>query len=220
VLIGIFGRRYQGKTTLAINVADDVERRAILDPRGLVRRPGAVVVRSVGALRQAFAALADDDFAELVYTPIESHPFAFEAFAAELRRWIVEHPDLELAVVVDEASFYGALDGFDDFMFAIKSCDVERFTTVITVHRPTELAVDVRALLNRWAIFRTTQEHDLDVVKKRCGADVAALVQELTDREYVEWDDDDGTYDVNRSPFIWYSELTPPGAERSILVLA
>lgn len=220
MLIGNFGRRFQGKTTLAVWVLDQCERRAVLDSRGLVRRPGAVVVRSAGRLREAFDALAAGDCSEVVYSPLESHGVAFAAFASELRRWVVEFPNLPLGVLVDEASFYKGLDDDDGpFMFVVKTCDVDDVTIILTCHRPTDLPVDIRALLNRWALFRTTQEHDLDAVRRRCGSDVADLVQQLADREYVEWNDDDGSYEVNRSPFIWSTPLAPAGAESRILVL-
>lgn len=220
MLIGNFGRRFQGKTTLGVWVVDQVERRAMLDPRQLIRRPGAVVVRSAGRLREAFDALAAGDFAELVYSPLEPHSVAFNAFAGELRRWVVDFPELPIGVLVDEASFYRGLDDDDGpFMFVVKTCDVDAVTIVLTCHRPTDLPVDLRALLNRWALFRTTQEHDVDAVRRRCGSDVADLVQQLADREYVEWNDDDGTHDVNRSPFIWETPLTEPDAADRILVL-
>jgi hypothetical protein len=220
MLIANFGRRFQGKTTLGAYVVDQVERRAILDPRQLVRRRGAVVVRSAPRLREAFDALAAGDCDEVVYSPLESHAAAFTAFAGELRRWIVDFPDLSIGVLIDEASFYPGLDDDDGpFMFAIKTCDVDAVTIVLTCHRPTDLPVDVRALCNRWALFRTTQEHDVDAVRRRCGSDVADLVQQLADREYVEWNDDDGTYDVNRCPYIWQTTLTEPGAASRIVVL-
>jgi hypothetical protein len=52
-----------------------------------------------------------------------------------------------------------------------------------------------------------------------CGSDVEQLVQDLPDRHYVAWNDDDATYDVHRSPFIWQTDLTEPGAAARILEL-
>jgi hypothetical protein len=219
MLMGSTGRRRMGKTTLVVHVADKVERRLMLDPRQMIRRPGAVVVRSASALQRVMPQLADGDFIEVVYSPLEDLPQAFDAFALELRRWVTERPDLELATVIDEASFFGALEEREAFMFAVKCCDPERFHPLLTCHRPSDLHPDIRALLNRWCIFRTTQEHDLDVIRKRCKAEVVDLVQQLDDRQFVEWNDDDGTYEVHRYPFIWQTDLSLPGADRSILFL-
>lgn len=207
-----------GKTTFAVHVADKVDRRLMLDPRQMIRRPGAVVVRSASALRRVMPQLADGDIDELVYSPTEDLPEAFNAFAMELRE-LATVKDGELAVVVDEASFFGAIEENRAFMFAVKCCDPERLHILLTCHRPSDLHTDIRALLNRWVIFRTTQEHDLDVIRRRCKADVVDLVQTLGDREFVEWNDDDGTYEPHRHPYIWHTELSMPGADRSILVV-
>jgi hypothetical protein len=226
MLVGNFGRRFQGKTTLGVWMLDQHSpRRAMLDPRGMIRRPGAVVVRSAAQLRRAFDALAADDCDEVVYTPVEEHGAALLAFAGEVRRWVVENPDLELGVLVDEATFYGrpgsktALDQCAPFMFAMKSCDLDALHLVVTCHRPKDLSADVRALMNRMCFFRTTQEHDLDAIGERCSGDVVAIVQTLGDREFVKWNDDDGTFEVNRAPYVWKTDLTTAGASRSILVL-
>jgi hypothetical protein len=218
MLIGNFGRRSQGKTTLAVYSLDKLDRRAVLDPRSLIRRPGAIVLRSATRLAEAFDALAAGEVDEIVYSPSENHRAAFEAFAAELKRWILENPDLELGVLIDEASFYAVLDPRappsqrETFAYVLKACDLERFHLVITCHRPADLAPDIRALMNRWCLFRTTQEHDLAVIKERCTAAVVAVVTTLADREFVAWNDDDASAEVNRAPFVWYSDLAPAAA--------
>ena len=219
------GRRFQGKTTLGVSMLDKIERRAFLDPRGSIRRAGAVIVRSKARLRMAFDALAAGDVAEVVYYPIEPHEEAFDAFSVELLRWVHEYNDVEIGVLIDEASFYGALGAEDPksrratFMLVFKSCSLPRFHIVITAHRPTDLATDVRALLNRWCLFRTTQEHDLEAIRKRCAAAVAEEVQQLDDLQFVKWNDDNATYEVNKLPAYWAVDLIDAGAERSILVL-
>lgn len=207
-----------GKTTLAVHIADKVDRRLMLDPRRIIRRPGAVVVRTADALRRAMPSLLDGDCLEVVYSPLETLPDAFAAFAGELREWVTRNDGVELATVIDEAQSV-ALQENPAFMYALTSCDIDTFHILLTCHRPSQLHPDIRALLNRWCIFRTTQEHDLDVIRKRCKADVVDVVQQLEDRQFVEWNDDDGTYEVHRYPFIWQTDLSLPGADRSILFL-
>lgn len=221
MLFANVGRRFQGKTTLAVWTLDQCDRRALLDTRQQIRRPGSVIVRSAGRLREAFDALAAGDVDDVVYSPIETHSVAFAAFAGELRRWVTTHPGLGLGVLIDEAGFYKRqLDDVDgDFQYVIKTCDLDAVDVVLTCHRPTDLPTDVRALCNRLAIFRVTLPHDLEAVRKHCGDDVEQLVQQLPDRHFVEWDDDDATFAVNACPFIWQTDLTKPGANARILVL-
>jgi hypothetical protein len=219
MLIGNFGRRSQGKTTLAVYSLDKVDRRAVLDPRRLIRRPGAIVLQSAARLSEAFDALAAGEVDEIVYSPTENHRQAFERFSLELKRWILEYPDLEIAVLIDEASFYEVLDPRAPpsqrapFMYVLKASDVDLVHIVITCHRPSDLAPDIRALMNRWCLFRTTQEHDLAVIRERCTAVVCDVVTTLEDRQFVAWNDDDASAEVNRAPFVWYSELSPAAAE-------
>lgn len=218
MLISSTGRMGMGKTTLAMNIAERVDRRVVIDPKRKIRRFGATVAKTARGLHAVMPALADGDVDEVVYSPSEIDlQSAFAAFAGELRTWSLEHPDLEIAAVIDEASFYGDLSANDALMYSVKCSDHERLHVILTCHRPTEIPTDLRAVMNRWCLFRTTQEHDLEVIRRRCSADVVDLVQQLEDRQFVEWNDDDGTYDVHRHPYVWHTELSPRGAERSIL---
>lgn len=220
MLIGSTGRMGMGKTTLAMNIAERVERRLIIDPKKKIRRFGATVASTARGLRSAMPALAEGDIDEVVYSPTEVNlKSAFAAYAEELRTWALEHPDLELAAVVDEASFFGDLSKNDAFMYAVKCSDHEQLHVILTCHRPSELPTDLRAIMNRWCLFRTTLAHDIDAVKAHCSSDVVDLVQQLEGREFVEWNDDDGTYDVHRHAYVWHTELQPRGAESSILYL-
>lgn len=222
MLIGNFGRRFQGKTTLAVATLEgESDRRAYLDPRGSIRRRGSVIVRRKEKLRVAFDALAAGDVLELAYYPLEEHEVAFEAFALELRRWVVEYGDVPLGVLIDEATFYrnGRLDTFADFMYVVKSCELADFHIVITCHRPNDLAVPVRALMNQWCIFYTVQEHDLKVIKERCTADVLERVKTLQRLEWIEWNDDKATTVDHFLAYLWKTELAPADALPSSMLI-
>lgn len=220
MLIVDTGRMGTGKTTLAMNIAERVDRRVIIDPKRRIRRFGAMVASTAKGFHSAMPALADGDVDEVVYSPTEANlKSAFAAFASELRAWSLDHPDLELAAVIDEASFFGDFSTNDDFMYAVKCSDHDRFHIILTCHRPVEIPTDVRAIMNRWCLFRTTLKNDLDIVRAQCAPEVFDQVQQLEGREFIEWNDDDGTYDIHRHAFIWHTDLAPRGAERSILFL-
>lgn len=216
------GRRGNGKTTLAVHVADRSRRRLMIDPRGLVRRPGSIVVRAARRLPETIEALAEGDVDDVVYTPAEDHAEAFASFAAQLRRWILDHPKKSLAVVIDEASFYEGdrLKAFGDFRYVVKSCDLDKVRLLVTAHRPTDVHPDIVALADRLCFFRTTLTRDLDIVRAQCGDDVAAIAARLEPRQFVEWNNDDATYRTHRHPVIWFTELKPRGASARITEVA
>lgn len=218
MLIGCTGRMWMGKTTLAMNIAERCERRLVIDPKGKIRRFGATVATTASGLRRAMEALAEGDIDEVVYSPTDDNlEKAFAPFAVELRAWSFDHPELEIAGVVDECAFYGDLSKNLAFTRAVKCSDHDLLHILLTCHRPTEIPYALRGLLNRWCLFRTTGDDEVEAVRRHCGRAVADLVQQLDGREFIEWNDDDGTYEHHRHAYIWHTDLKPRGAEPSIL---
>lgn len=202
----IIGRKGQGKTTLAYHMARKYSALAVFDPRGLVRRPGAAIARTVDGCSAGFDALAAGDVRELVYTPADPFRASFPHFAGELRRWIAEDRGRELAVLVDELSFVTLTD--DDFDHVMKACDETRQHFFLTCHRPADVPTSVRALADYWWLFAIHQEHDLAVIAERCSPAAAAAARELTGRTVISWNHLTGVtrYDT---PQLWYVDLHP-----------
>lgn len=209
-LISICGRKGRGKTTLSAATADSCEARLWIDPRGLIRRQGAVVVYSLRDLADAVDALAEGETDEVVFSPRADADLdvAFDGFADEVLRWIIQHPDLPLAVVVDEAKWYGDISARRSFMKAIKGCNPDLVDIIIAAHRPKDIRPDIRALLNRWILFHNTHPDDLKAIYEVCGPDVVAITKTLRDHEYVEWNEDTGRGAVSRYPCIWDTKLS------------
>ena len=195
---------------MAYYSAAKIPRRLIFDPRGIIRRPGAVIARSTAVFEVAIDALADGDVAEVVYaTPIESvKRAAFPAFTREAKRFVLEYPSLPIAIVVDELSFVcdrSHLD--DDLEWLLKTGNPDLVHIFLTCHRPSDVPVDARAIADYWYIFQTTQEHDLDVIKARCRVDTADRVMGLRDHDFLLWDDARGSAHEFRDPGEWYVRL-------------
>jgi hypothetical protein len=229
-LVVNIGRLKQGKTTLAVHRASQKAHRVMIDPRGLVRRPGAIVAYSADGFRRGMQALTEGDADEVVFTPrpaanlddaqlLTFHSDAFGAFSRAVMQWTTDHPRRELAVLVDEAKFYGDITKSPSFMYVIKSCDLDRVDVIVTCHRPKDIKPDLRFHIDKWNLFRTTQEDDLDVIRERATAAVVDQVQQLGDHELVIWNDGDGTSRVHRASWTWFSELSPRGAAAHILEL-
>jgi hypothetical protein len=78
---------------------------------------------------------------------------------------------------------------------------------ILTCHRPVDISVDIRAIADYWCIFQTTQEHDLQIVSQRCGDECADAVQKLRDKQFLLWNDGDGTYVIKSDSTAWFVEI-------------
>jgi hypothetical protein len=207
----VVGRREVGKTTLALYMARQIRRRAIFDPRGLIRPATgkAYVVTTVPNFRQSFAELVDGDIAELIFTPAGSLPAAFDAFADEVRQFVDDMPAQPLAVLVDECSFVSSEieEKEHPFQWVLRCSRREVVQVIVTCHRPVDVPISLRAIADQWLLFAVRQEHDLRVVRERCSSAVADAVQTLPPRHFVEWDDSVGRARRFSFPETWYVPL-------------
>jgi hypothetical protein len=140
-------------------------------------------------------------------------PF-FEQVSRELKAWIREGSAPPLAFVVDELRFVDTkAEAFD---WLTRCATREQIMIVGTAHRPSDVTVDLRAIVDVWCLFAMTQEHDLRVIEERCSIATAQLVRRLRPREFVVWDDTNGTRHLYRDPAAWHVPLqvaTPTAAE-------
>jgi hypothetical protein len=215
----IFGRREQGKTTLARYMASRKPRRLIFDPRGMIG-DDALRVAQRAHLDTACAELetypAEPDApTEVVYTPAGDSREDFAHFAGQVRHWIEACPDMPLAVLVDEVTL-ARPERSRDFMWALRCCRRDTVDFFITAHRPKDIDTDIRALADHWCIFAVRQEHDLDVIAERCSAAVVAQVQTLEPRHFIHWDDAHATAQRFGDPSTWRVELQPVRAVGSM----
>ncbi len=199
MIVLIIGRRELGKTTLARYIAANRSPQLIIDPRA--QWDTAHPYRHVG---QNFDAMLDELTlgANVIVQPVELQESVDEC--AQLAN--VYYQDRspvdgarELSVVLDEAGLYG-LRSWDWMM----RCSPRSYTSIIlTAHRPSDISTGIRALADTWCIFRTTQRHDLDAIRERCGELVERHVQELQPFEFVAWDDAKAEMTIHRNPDAW-----------------
>jgi hypothetical protein len=112
----------------------------------------------------------------------------------------------ELSIVLDEAGLYN-LNSWDWMM---RCSPRTRTSIILTAHRPSDISTSIRALMDVWCIFRTTQRHDLDAIRERCGELVERHVQSLEPYEFVEWNDAKAQMTIHRNAAAWFT----PGAAR------
>lgn len=200
-MIDLFlGRRGLGKTTLACHVAKSFAPRLTIDPRFQFAVDAVHSMTDVDPESVLFSLEQGED---VVVQPRDRQA-AVDALAWCAERYILsEIHSRRLAVIFDEAKLYDV----KSWEFLMVASPIDRASFLFTAHRPKDISPDLRSLANRWFIFRTVQEHDLEVILERCGPRVCDRVQKLQPYEYVVWNDDKSEALVNTSPATWYTPL-------------
>lgn len=210
----LIGRRERGKTTLAYSMARKLKKRAVIDARRMIQRVDVERVLSASELHPALGDLVHDAGTnEVIYQPTDDDlSLAFESFVSSVKRMIVANPNMTIAIMIDEASFYNLEDA--RFQWLAKCTTRDRVHILITAHRPADIPTSVRAIADHWCIFATTQEHDLKVIEQRSGSPrVVDAVRRLKDRDYVHWDDARGTMATCSDAASWYVSLSMHGGK-------
>lgn len=198
----IFGRRKQGKTTLAYSISLRSPTRIIFDPRGQFRTTDDILPSADGLFELL------DTRSEIIVQPEDAVKHTFSEVCREFANWIKANPEETAILLDDEALFidtpsetYSSLDKI------IRFGNPQRTGVIMTAHRPGDISVDIRAIADYWCIFKTTQEHDLKVIDQRCGSQVAEIVSRLEAKQYVVWNDAEGVFAVKTNPSAWYVNI-------------
>lgn len=209
----IFGRRRQGKSTLALRLATAMHQRVIVfDPNNQF-----LLVPAVATL-QEFAAWIDDEEAAPVirFTPeVGEIEDDFDAICALL--W----PLGNYALIVDEASCVQDSHGISPALerlvrqaprdgFKNNAGQPVDVTVIQTLHRPGDAHNICRALATDHIYFSTTHERDKEVIRKQFGDDAAAATSTLPRHHCVHMFNEDGTevFSVWNQPEDWNVRIT------------
>jgi hypothetical protein len=213
----VTGRREQGKTTLAIALARRVVQRVLVDPR---RQCLDVPVRaeSPDEIVCDLTTLRDHpDIPELAVLPSGPVQPCADAVMLGTRAWIEADPSRQLAIVLDEARFIDLTS--EPVEWVLRCAPRSSVHVLITAHRPTDVPVDVRAIVDQWCLFRTTQAHDLRAIAERCGARVAAAVEQLAPHAWIQWDDGRAEMIRHANPSAWYTPVRHVAGESQTLMI-
>jgi hypothetical protein len=201
------GRRELGKTTLAYRMCRNIGKRFILDARRMIIQSGAHVETATDAASaedSMYAVVENSGIEESIYQPREAPRVAFMEWTRVLRNLVIDYPRAEIAVLVDEASFYDLDD--DAFQWIVKCAPRSKVHVIITAHQPKDIPTSIRSIADHWFVFYTTQQTDLDRIDEK-SPDAARLVRSLQGRDYVHWDDAKARLTVNRYSSNWFIAL-------------
>jgi hypothetical protein len=198
----IFGRREQGKTTLAYHLILQKETRVIVDPRGQFGTTSDVLPDENGLYELL------DDRSEIVIKPEREPRRVFSEVAAVCREWLRDNPGAQFAFLLDEARIFDTPSAIpEDFEYLLRMAPRDEVDVVLTAHRPSDVSVDIRAIADFWLIFQTTQEHDLRVISERCGDTVAETALTLPQHAVIIWNDAKGASRVSYDSEIWRHDI-------------
>ena len=133
----------------------------------------------------------------------------FEAFTRTLKTIVMAAPEMNLGIMIDEASFYDLET--PTFMWLAKCSLREHTHIIITAHQPKDIPTGVRAIADHWFIFYTTQETDLARIAEK-SPEAAEAAKRLKGRSYVHWDDTRAKLNINENPSSWF--VTMENAEK------
>jgi hypothetical protein len=196
------GRRRQGKTTLAYYLSLEKPTRVIFDPRRQFDTTSIKLDDGVGLYELM------NEHAEILIQPTGNVKATFGNITQDFRDWTVDNPDEPAVLLVDESRFLDTPnENYEAFEQTIRFSEGELVDVMMTSHRPGDISVDIRAISDYYCIFRTTQEHDLKVISQRCGDEVADIVANLRDKEFVVWNDGTATYHTVNDPDKWFVDI-------------
>lgn len=210
MIMCIFGRKEQGKTTLGYHLALPFPTRVIFDPREHFYT-SATVIENASGLYELL-----NDTTEIIVKPPDHYPENFELVCDQLREWIRDNHEEEFSFLTDESYDIKTPDYMPASLdWLMRKTKRKQTRIIFTAHRPVDISTDIRALSDNWFIFQSTQEHDLRIIAERCGREVADEVQKLKPREFINWDDSIGRWqkfsDANRWYVSLYGKVTEDG---------
>lgn len=183
----IIGRRELGKTTLARYLASARPKQLIVDPRS--QWPVPKGIETYDRVEPQIA-IDLDEGRTVIVQPIDLVE-CIEGLAIVMRSWLMQcQKDGEppnLAIVLDEAGLYK--DALRSWDWIFRCHPRAHMSILLTAHRPADISTTIRSISDRWCIFRTIQEHDLEAIDERCGKAVTDRVQTLAPYQFVSWDD-------------------------------
>lgn len=203
----VCGKREQGKSTLALAMAEELSPRAVIwDPR--LQFEVGVTTSDYREFRE----LLDEEKPRfIVYQPLsidddeEFPPIANEIF--ERGRYSV--PASQFTFLVDEAQDL-AQSGESLRALSRLARKTKRDTValIFTYHRPMDVRPIFRALPTDFYVFRQTLDDDLDWLRRNISPEVAERTRTLPDHHFIHAKVDQDQWRIIDTPEVWFVEMT------------
>ena len=232
MIIAVEGRKYEGKTSLAFYLACKIrdERSAykimIFDPKWSFRNEYVPVL---GKSRRVQHAESIDDFEEMVDSPGTAVSFwpelsmqrnthdtiyrEFESFCGAIGlEELLRHPPMRpVIILVDEAELLREGKEMHPCLSnAVWLATKGRLYLILAVHRPVQIAPDVRSQIDDFYFFRQDDPNDLAFIQERCGKAVADTVSTLPRHHFVHYSSEHREATLWNNPERWRIDIGEP----------
>lgn len=198
------GVRGSFKTGLARHMADKAPLRVIFDPTpnrsNFPRRARQSFAVTPDGARAAIATLGAEDadspgamITEVLIAPAYDVDACFDATCEALKIWLDDYREdvaaPGVAFLVDECWDVSNREMPEHFDFLARCGDLKKLQLIVTAHSPQDISPKLRQIMNYWFFFQTVDSNALDVVRRRCGDDVADRLPTLGRGEYLFFDE-------------------------------
>jgi hypothetical protein len=212
MMIMIYGKRKQGKSTLAFSIAiAEHPRVLVFDPSGnfpTVRTIKLDQVRDWLNKFQDAEVGSEYTFARVTGFRTEDIPEAFAEFCDALFDGdTFEH---ELSVIVDEAHMLQGRNYIDPNLDRIQRKVPSDSTLIETTHRIVDSDVNTRYHVDVFFFFYADLDRELKKIREDFGPEIAERVSQLKQYEVIEWKRPQGQQPVMvlwDEPKAWYVDL-------------
>lgn len=204
VIIGFTG---QGKSTLALSIAQRCVTRIIIDPRKQFQTTSDVVPDE-----QDVYDLLDDRY-EVIVQPGRGAAVeeVFDRVCGQIADWIEDNPQERICVICDEGRLLGLESkGVSlNFDWIIRSArEGSPIDVIITCHRPVDVSTNIRAIANRLIYFPVMLPSDLVLIEDQCGPACTNEVKTLLDKQFVTWNNSRQQWKRFNDPASWFIKIS------------
>jgi hypothetical protein len=225
--IFIFGRKYTGKSTVALYLARRIQKQThgykilVFDPKWTFRS-----VRGTDDISEFESLLDDPKLQEIAFRPGSEEPdstkkdadnetltrdFTDFYHAIGMTELLRNPPERPLIIVLDEAM---NLKGHPLLHRMMRLATKGKLYLIMACHRPVEIEPTLRAQGDEFYFFNQFEIRDIETTEEMVGPEVAELTTTLPDHHLVQYKVNGRTFEKWERPEAWYDDISEPIEEK------
>ena len=224
--IFIFGRKYTGKSTVALYLARRIQKNTgayqllIFDPKWTFKN-----VKGADDINEFETLLGDKEYSEIAFRPGLEEPDSTKKDAdneivmrdftdfyhaigmSEMLRYPPERP---IVLLIDEAMH---LKGHPLLHRMMRLATEGKLYLILACHRPVEIEPTMRAQGDEFLFFYQNEIRDLETTEEMMGSEVAEITEHLPKHHLLQYKVNGRTFEKWEHPEAWYIDIKKPREE-------